>query len=102
MLTTTLSILLIFTMILWSWVQARIYKTIKERHPAEYEKLEHPRFWKMWNPGYTAILYGTIKFPDDPALRGVIIGFRILSVILVIMMLTFAGINFFEASINLK
>ena len=48
----------VILIIMWSWIQSKIYKMIKEKHPQEYEKLGEPRFWKMLNPGATAILYG--------------------------------------------
>jgi hypothetical protein len=90
----SLGLSLVIIVVLWAWIQSKIYETIKERHPKEYEKLGNPRFWKMWNPGYTAVLYGTIKFPDDPALSGSIIGLRILTIFMMIIIFVQVAINF--------
>ena len=76
-----------FAMVLIIWVlsQSKMYKLIEERHPNDYKKLGEPKLWKFYNPGYTALLFGAVKFPDDYELTGIILTLRV-STILFIML----------------
>lgn len=78
-------LLLIVVVPIWFWMQSELYNMIKEKHPEEYDKIGRPVLWSLYNPGYKAILYGKITFPNDLLLSKKIIRFRLFTIFFVVL-----------------